>query len=58
MILDMVHPMSWYDTNAQAVSERYEEVPAATVHRWLIDLLPSRPVTVLDVGAGSGRDAD
>src|SRR4051794_31043688 len=53
----MEDPMSWYDTNAKAVSQHYEKVAAESVHGWLIDLLPSRPATVLDVGAGSGRDA-
>ncbi|RMI13980.1 class I SAM-dependent methyltransferase, partial [Pseudoroseomonas wenyumeiae] len=28
-----------------------------TLHTWLQDLLPSSPAAVLDVGAGSGRDA-
>jgi SAM-dependent methyltransferase len=49
--------MSWYDANAESASVRYEQVPAASVHAWLKDLLPSAPATVLDVGAGSGRDA-
>jgi protein-L-isoaspartate O-methyltransferase len=53
----MVRPMSWYDTNAQAVSERYAEVPAASIHGWLINLLPARPANgSFNVGAGSGRD--
>jgi SAM-dependent methyltransferase len=49
--------MSWYDVNADAASKRYNEVASADLHHWLIDLLPSRPAVVLDVGAGSGRDA-
>ena len=53
----MAHPTSWYDVNAKAACERYESVPSARVHAWLTDLLPARPATVLDVGAGSGRDA-
>jgi len=49
--------ISWYDANAQAAVERYEKVDPESVHGWLIDLLPSRPAAILDVGAGSGRDA-
>ena len=47
----------WYDQNVSDVSRRYESVPAETVHGWLVDLLPSAPALVLDVGAGTGRDA-
>ena len=36
---------------------RYESVDAARVNGWLRDFLPSAPAAVLDVGAGSGRDA-
>ena len=36
---------------------RYESVDASHVNGWLRDFLPSRPAAVLDVGAGSGRDA-
>lgn len=53
----MADPISWYNANADAVLERYEAVDAEAVHGWLVDLLPSRPAAVLDVGAGSGRDA-
>ena len=47
----------WYDQNISVVSPRYESVAAETVHRWLVDLLPNAPALVLDVGAGTGRDA-
>ncbi len=36
---------------------RYESVDASRINEWLLDLLPPKPATVLDVGAGSGRDA-
>ncbi len=36
---------------------RYESVDASRVNEWLADFLPSAPAAVLDVGAGSGRDA-
>ncbi len=51
---DAIH---WYDANAADVSRRYESVAAETVHGWLVDLLPDAPALVLDVGAGTGRDA-
>jgi SAM-dependent methyltransferase len=39
------------------VSRRYESVAAETIQGWLVDLLPNPPALVLDVGAGTGRDA-
>ena len=47
----------WYETRVAEVAPRYEAISAADVNRWLIDLLPARPASVLDVGAGTGRDA-
>ena len=49
--------IAWYDANAEALSERYETVPPERIHHWLRSLLPTKPATILDVGAGSGRDA-
>ena len=53
----MIDPVAWYDTNAGEVAARYEALASEAVHGWLHDLLPQNPGTVLDVGAGSGRDA-
>ena len=53
----MAEPNSWYDANAEAASERYESVSSERVHGWMKHLLPAAPAAVLDVGAGSGRDA-
>lgn len=53
----MVDADPWYDDNAATVAERYEAVAPESLHDWLIDLLPSQPAAILDVGAGSGRDA-
>jgi SAM-dependent methyltransferase len=39
------------------VFRRYESVAAETVHGWLVDLHPNAPALVLDVGAGTSRDA-
>ena len=53
----MSDEIAWYDANAEALADRYEAVSPERLHGWLTDLLPSRPATILDVGAGSGRDA-
>ena len=53
----MPDAIRWYDQNVSDVSRRYESVAAETVHGWLVDLLPNAPALVLDVGAGTGRDA-
>ena len=53
----MSNPVNWYDQNATAASEQYESVKAQDVHSWLVDRLPRSSASVLDVGAGSGRDA-
>ena len=51
---DAVH---WYDAHAAEIASRYESAASEVVHSWLIDLLPQAPALVLDVGAGTGRDA-
>ncbi|MYC07715.1 MAG: class I SAM-dependent methyltransferase, partial [Chloroflexi bacterium] len=53
----MADPIAWYDSNSEAVIAQYEGLTSDTVHRWLRDLLPKGSATVLDIGAGSGRDA-
>jgi SAM-dependent methyltransferase len=47
----------WYDAHAPDLVGRYEAVNPAALHGWLKGLLPDAPGTVLDIGAGSGRDA-
>ena len=49
--------IAWYEQNASDLARRYESVDAARIHDWLVDLLPVAPALVLDVGAGTGRDA-
>jgi SAM-dependent methyltransferase len=49
---------SWYDVNVAEAARRYEALVPSDVHGWLMDLLPDAPALVLDVGAGTGRDAD
>ncbi|MFF2808030.1 class I SAM-dependent methyltransferase [Streptomyces sp. NPDC058000] len=46
-----------YGEAAEALAEQYESVTFAEVHREVLHLFPSRPSSVLDIGAGSGRDA-
>ncbi|TWA85468.1 methyltransferase family protein [Azospirillum brasilense] len=46
-----------YGENATALTEQYESVAFADVHRDVLHLFPSRPSRVLDIGAGTGRDA-
>ena len=53
----MSDEIAWYDAHAEMLADRYEAVSPERVHCWLTDLLPSQPATILDVGAGSGRDA-
>ncbi len=53
----MTVPSDWYHLHAADVVAGYEAHRFEQVHRWLLDRLPSAPSLVLDVGAGSGRDA-
>ncbi|RUT67608.1 SAM-dependent methyltransferase, partial [Flavobacterium cupreum] len=46
-----------YEQNAQELVDRYESLSFEHVHADLLDLLPAPGATILDVGAGSGRDA-
>lgn len=46
-----------YGENADELAAQYESITFAEVHRDTLPLIPSRPVRVLDIGAGSGRDA-
>ena len=46
-----------YEQHAARLVEQYESLSFQEVHAGLLDLLPPSGGTVLDVGAGSGRDA-
>lgn len=46
-----------YATEAPALLKQYEALDFATVHRRILHLLPALPAHVLDIGAGTGRDA-
>lgn len=49
--------IGWYETHAREAAARYEQADSARLHAWLEDFLPTEKAAVLDVGAGSGRDA-
>lgn len=49
--------IGWYEQHAATLAASYEALASERVHGWLADLLPTAPSLVLDVGAGSGRDA-
>ena len=49
--------ISWYDKNASEVAGSYEMAKTENVHEWFFEYMPKRPLAILDVGAGSGRDA-
>lgn len=47
----------FYTTHAPRLAASYESLEAARLNAWFKDCLPPSPACVLDVGAGSGRDA-
>jgi SAM-dependent methyltransferase len=46
-----------YAEQAEKLAKQYESLTFADVHRDVLHLIPTEPVQVLDIGAGSGRDA-
>ena len=46
-----------YDHHADQLVSQYESLACEDVHASLLDLLPAPGSTILDIGAGSGRDA-
>jgi SAM-dependent methyltransferase len=53
----MTDCLEWYAAHADRLASSYEGIAFEDVHGWLLDLLPQLPARILDVGAGSGRDA-
>lgn len=49
--------MDYYNALAEEIAARYESVSFETVHDKILEHLPDHRAQVLDVGAGSGRDA-
>ena len=46
-----------YADEAEELFQCYESFPAAENHRHVLHLMPKAPSDVLDIGAGTGRDA-
>jgi 2-polyprenyl-3-methyl-5-hydroxy-6-metoxy-1,4-benzoquinol methylase len=46
-----------YNHQSEEMAQRYEDLSFELVHRDILSELPPKGATVLDVGAGSGRDA-
>ena len=46
-----------YNTNAPTLAPQYEDLPFEQVHASVLDLLPDAGACILDMGAGTGRDA-
>ena len=46
-----------YADEAEELFRRYESIPAADAHRAVLHLIPAPPGSVVDIGAGTGRDA-
>jgi ubiquinone/menaquinone biosynthesis C-methylase UbiE len=46
-----------YETKAAALIPRYNSMDTATLYAPIIAHLPKPPARVLDIGAGTGRDA-
>lgn len=46
-----------YAEEAPIVLKRYESASSERVHAGMLDWFPSKPSRVLDIGAGTGRDA-
>jgi SAM-dependent methyltransferase len=49
--------INWYESRAETLARQYEALAAENLLTWLVDLLPVAPALVIDVGAGTGRDA-
>ncbi|WP_319414588.1 class I SAM-dependent methyltransferase [uncultured Cohaesibacter sp.] len=45
-----------YEITAASLSKRYDGYEIEETHGWFLDMLPPAPLSVLDIGAGSGRD--
>lgn len=46
-----------YAEEAEALLKQYQSIRFADVHRHVLHLFPTSPCRVLDIGAGTGRDA-
>ncbi len=53
----VIASIAGYGTHAAVLAEQYESITFEDVHRGVLHLFPTRPSNILDIGAGSGRDA-
>lgn len=53
----MTGSLAGYANEAAALLETYERISPETLHRPVWHLIPKAPSRLLDIGAGSGRDA-
>ena len=51
------HGTDGYAAQAEALVSQYESIAFSDIHAAILPLLPAPPAHVLDVGAGTGRDA-
>ncbi|MFG2007388.1 class I SAM-dependent methyltransferase [Spirillospora sp. NPDC048911] len=49
--------MNGYGEDADVLARQYESLEFADVHAAVLHLFPAKPALVLDIGAGTGRDA-
>jgi SAM-dependent methyltransferase len=54
--MSIQNTIQWYDDHVDDVAPLYEKAAPEQLHRWFSDLLPPLGL-VIDVGAGTGRDA-
>ncbi|PWR03364.1 methyltransferase type 12 [Meridianimarinicoccus roseus] len=43
--------------NGRALADKYQAVPSENLYKDVLDCFPTAPSAILDIGAGSGRDA-
>jgi len=55
--VSMVSGTEGYADEAEALLKQYESISFADVHKAVLHLIPTKPGRVLDIGAGTGRDA-
>lgn len=57
MTAEQVRGTEGYAEQAETLLKQYESIHFAELHRKVLHLMPSAPSRVLDIGAGTGRDA-
>ncbi|MEQ8355584.1 MAG: class I SAM-dependent methyltransferase [Kiloniellaceae bacterium] len=57
MASSVVSGTEGYAEEAEEILVRYEQAAFERLHAAILHLIPSTPATVLDIGAGTGRDA-